>query len=330
MSSNSSAPNQKMNSIFQPIVSIGDLVADLIVAIPTLPAEAGRHQIAEEIQLEPGGGANFLIAGARLGYPMAAVGALGDDLWGDQVAGLIRREGVDISGVQRDGTTTRVVVLVSQAGEHLFLGKYGQGRKITLRPGDMALIKSCGALYCAGYSLAEARLADLTLEGMVLAHRHHRPIFFDPGPQIAAVTPDLRQKVLSLTDTLLLTAEEVPLLTAGSAGSISDLMAQDGGPGTVVVKRGPAGCRIYRAGVEASPFDLPGYPVTVADSSAAGDSFNAAFMVAILWGWPPADCAKLANAVGAAKVRKLGGGRNVPTLAEVRSIITEFEIDIEI
>ena len=47
--------------IIGPIVSIGDLVADLVVAIPTLPAEAGRHQIAEEIRLEPGGGANFLI-----------------------------------------------------------------------------------------------------------------------------------------------------------------------------------------------------------------------------------------------------------------------------
>ena len=83
----------------QPIVSIGDLVADLIVSIPTLPAEAGHHQIAEEIQLEPGGGANLLIAGARLGYPMAAIGALGDDLWGYEVAGLIRSEGVDLSGV---------------------------------------------------------------------------------------------------------------------------------------------------------------------------------------------------------------------------------------
>jgi len=327
MPSNSAAPNQKETSVFQPIVSIGDLVADLIVSIPTLPAEAGHHQIAEEIQLEPGGGANFLIAGARLGYPMAAIGALGDDLWGREVAGLIRSEGVDLSGVQQQGSTTQVVVLVSQAGEHLFLGKYGQGRKITLCPADIDLIKRCGALYCVGYSLAEARLVDLTLEAMKLARHYHRPVFFDPGPQIAAVSQNLRRQVLSSTDTLLLTAEEVPLLTAGS---VTELITQDGGPGTVVLKRGPAGCRIYREGAGASPIDLPGYPVAVVDSSAAGDSFNAAFMVATLWGWPPADCAKLGNAVGAAKVRKLGGGRNVPTIAEVRAVIAEFKIEIEL
>lgn len=325
--SNSSAPNHRKTSVFQPIVSIGDLAADLIVSIPTLPAEAGRHQIAEEIRLEPGGGANFLIVGARLGYPMAAIGALGEDLWGLEVAGLIRGEGVELSGVQWQGSTTRVVVLVSRAGEHLFLGKYGQGHKITLRPADEALIRNCTALYCTGYSLAETRLAQLTLAAMELARRHQRPVFFDPGPQIAAVSQDLRRQALSLADTLLLTAEEVPLLTGGS---VYDLISPAEGPETVVVKQGPAGCKIYRRAAGRSPLELPGYPVTVVDSSAAGDSFNAAFIVASRWGWPPADCAKLANAVGAAKVKKLGGGRNVPTLAEVRAVIAEFEIDIKL
>ena len=124
--------------IIGPIVSIGDLVADLVVAIPTLPAEAGRHQIAEEIRLEPGGGANFLIAGARRGYPMAAVGVLGDDRWGREVAGLIRDEDVDLSGVQYQGSTTRVVVLVSRAGEHLFLGS---GKRRGKAPGRGCLCR---------------------------------------------------------------------------------------------------------------------------------------------------------------------------------------------
>jgi sugar/nucleoside kinase (ribokinase family) len=139
------------------------------------------------------------------------------------------------------------------------------------------------------------------------------------------VPPELRQQVLRLTGTLLLTEEELPLLTTGS---VSDLMKE--GPDTVVVKRGPGGCSIYTARKSKPFFEAPGYPVTVVDTSAAGDSFNAAFMVATLWGWPLADCAGLANAVGAAKVRKLGGGRNVPTLTEVKAVINEFDIDLEL
>lgn len=305
-----------------PIISIGDLVADLVVSIPNLPAEAGRHQVATDIRLEPGGGANFLIAGARLGQPMAAIGALGDDDWGHQVAALIRAEGVDLSGVKHDGTTTTVIVLVSQTGEHVFLGKYGHGSKIDLGPAEVELIKCSGAIYCAGYTLRETRLVDLALEAMRVARQANIPTYFDPGPQMSDVPAGLRRQVLPLLDTVFATEEELPLLGVNSAAELLNL-----GPGCVVVKHGFAGCAVYSEG--ALQFESPGYPVKVVDTSAAGDSFNAAFMTARLWGWPLADCAKLANAVGAAKVQKLGGGRSVPTLAEVRAVIDEFKIDVK-
>ena len=308
-----------------PIVSLGDLVADLIVVIPDLPVAAGQHQLAREIRLEPGGGANFLIAGARLGYPMAAIGALGNDIWGQQVAELIRAEGVDLSRVRQSGSTTCVVVLVSQSGDHVFLGRYGYGPTIELEPSDVALLTNCGALYCAGYTLAETRLANLTIAALELARGHHRPVYFDPGPQIVDVPPALRRQALSLTDTLLLAEVELPLLTSGPISGLRQL-----GPTTVVLKRGADGCAIYQNQLQKPVVDLPGYPVNVVDTAAAGDSFNAAFMVAKGWGWSLADCARLANAVGAAKVKKLGGGRNVPTLAEVRAIIKEFKVGLEV
>ncbi len=309
----------------QPIVSIGDLVADLIVSIPTLPVEAGQHQLAQDMRLEPGGGANFLIAGARLGYPMAAIGALGNDNWGHQVAKLIHAEDVELAGVQHQGTTTLVVVLVSQTGEHVFLGKYGRGSKIALRSADIELIKNCGALYCAGYTLCEVRLQELALAALEIARHHNRPVFFDPGPQIVDVPPALRRKAVSLTDSLLLTTEEIHLLTTGSVADLVKL-----GPDTVIVKQGSKGCTIYKRPGVKPVLESPSYPVPMVDTSAAGDSFNAAFIVARLWGWSLTDCAKLANAVGAAKVKKLGGGRNVPTLDEVKTVIDEFEIGLEL
>ncbi|HEX9922848.1 MAG TPA: carbohydrate kinase family protein [Anaerolineae bacterium] len=307
-----------------PIIAIGDLAADLIVSIPRLPVEAGQHQLADAIELEPGGGANFLIAGARLGYPMAAIGALGADTWGQQVADLMQAENVDLSAVAFEGTTTQVVVLVDHRGEHVFLGKYGQGGKISLGLAEVGLIKKGTAIYCAGYSLNETRLIELTLEAMRLARQSGVPVFFDPGPQMAGLSAGLRQQVLPLIDTLLLTEEEIPLLTSGP---VTDLIKT--GPQTIVVKRGSKGCTIYTQ-ADQPPLEAPAYPVTVVDTAAAGDSFNAAFIVGTLWGWSLPDCARLANAVGAAKVKKLGGGRNVPTLSDVRDIITEFQIGLVI
>jgi sugar/nucleoside kinase (ribokinase family) len=287
--------------------------------------KAGRHQEVQDIYLEPGGGANFLIAGARLDYPMQALGVLGEDTWGQQVATLIQAEGIDLAGVRYNGSTTRVIVLVSQAGEHVFLGKHGQSEAIDLTPADENMITGAGALYCAGYTLNEQGLVQAALQAMRLARQAGVPVFFDPGPQIVHTPVDLRQAVLSLIDTLLITEEEIPLLTPHSLPELMNL-----GPTMVVVKRGAVGCVVYGKGQEQPLVQVAGYPVPIVDTSAAGDSFNAAFIVASLWGWPLLACAKLANAMGAAKVMKLGGGRNVPTLTEIQQVLAQFESEFQL
>src|SRR5512133_957458 len=114
------------------VISIGDLVADLVVQIPHLPVEAARHQLAQSLTVEPGGAGNFLIAGARLGMCMLELGVIGDDLFGSAIRDILEREGIDLSGlVQQVGsTTTSVVVLADEAGRHVFLGKYGVGPEL--------------------------------------------------------------------------------------------------------------------------------------------------------------------------------------------------------
>jgi ribokinase len=306
------------------IVSIGDLVADVIVSIPHLPVEAKQHQIADRIQIEPGGGANFLIAGARLGYPMAGIGVLGDDLWGHQVARMIAAEGVDMSAVRHSGTTTTVIVLVGQAGDHVFLGQYGHGPVITVEAPMLEKLGHAGAIFCAGYTLREQRLLDLTLEAMHLAKQNQIPVYFDPGPQITEVTVPIRTEIVSLIDVLLGTDEEIALMV--DRKNLADLMRV--GPHTIVMKRGPQGCVVYENRGSDPAATIPGHPVPVVDTSGAGDSFNAAFMVARLRGWTVIESARLANVVGAAKVQKLGGGCNMPTLAEITELVSQFNLKL--
>ncbi|MFQ5932513.1 MAG: PfkB family carbohydrate kinase, partial [Nitrospiraceae bacterium] len=67
--------------------------------------------------------------------------------------------------------------------------------------------------------------------------------------------------------------------------------------------------------------EVPGFAVEVVDTTAAGDSFDAAVIYGYLSGLEPVRTATLANAVGAAKARKRGTGHQVPTVDEIRNVL---------
>lgn len=309
------------------VLTVGDFVADVVVSIPALPVEAARHQLASGLVLEPGGAGNFLIAGARLGLNMGLLGVRGDDSFGAAAQAALEREGVDTRGllIQAGGSTTTVIVLVDDAGQHVFLGHYGSGPEISFSAGWEREIRAAAALFLSGYSLHEERLAPAALQSLKTARAGGVKVFFDPGPHIAGMS-DLRiANLLEQADVLLLTEEEIPLVAGGKSGldAARELLAR--GPGLICVKRGARGCILLSPQGEIAH---PGYPVEVRDTNSAGDSFAAAFIYASLRGWRLDQIAAFANAMGAAKVQKLGSGTHVPTREEVAAVLRSQTTDI--
>jgi ribokinase len=117
-----------------------------------------------------------------------------------------------------------------------------------------------------------------------------------------------------------LTEEELPILAGGSDGLEAARSLLNAGPELVCVKRGRHGCMIISRD---QVVEHEGYPVTVRDTAAAGDAFAAAFIYAYLKQWPLKDVAAFANAMGAAKVQKVGSGSSVPTAAEVQQVLDD-------
>ena len=113
---------KKMPSTPFHVASVGDLVVDLVFTIPSLPIMPEQIQMAQGPHTEPGGAGNFLITGARLGLTMHALGSLGDDIYGHEVAQILAQEGVDTSGIAHaaGSTSTLVLVFVDEAGQHAF------------------------------------------------------------------------------------------------------------------------------------------------------------------------------------------------------------------
>lgn len=309
------------------VVSIGDLVVDIVVSIPRLPVEAGEHQLTRQIRLEPGGAGNFLIAGSRLGMEMVALGAIGDDPLGCSVVDILVQEGINTDGIlqQVNTNSTTVIVLVDAAGNHVFLGGYGEGPIIELPGSWISAMDTAQAVFALGYTLHEQRIANAALQSMKSAHEKGVPVFFDPGPEMVNATPGQIARVLETSRVILLTEEEIPLMTAGGGGLKAARELLSLGPRLICVKRGAEGCVLLSDG---DIFEHPGYRVPVQDTTAAGDSFAAAFIYAYLHGWSLEVIAAFANAMGAAKVGKIGSGTQVPTANDVREVLKTFQVEI--
>lgn len=301
------------------VIGIGDLVADLIATIDHFPIEPGQCQYIGSFDVQPGGMGNFLIAGARIGMDMTVLGAMGKDVYSETVLAALSAENVKTDLVKLiPGVPSKVVLtLVEGNGKHVFLSYEGGDIESMFLNNDwIHSLESADALLVLGYALNETYLQNALLQSINIVKNSGGIVFFDPGPKVLEISDYALEAALCASDVMLLTKEELALLMSRvGKRSIQELMTAN--LFTVCVKLGPTGCRIFQADQVVT---CPGYRVEVRDTSAAGDSFAAAFIYGILSGWNLAETGVFANAMGAAKVSKLGTGRNVPTLDEIRSI----------
>ncbi len=304
------------------VVSFADLVADVLIEIPKLPVEPAAHQVVKKVGLEPGGAGNFLIAGQRLGLCMSTLAVVGSDAFGLKIVKILEQENIDVEGINiqgEDGTTV-VFVLADANKQHVFLGKYGTGPKVAFNQVWRQKIMQANAVQFWGYSLLEERIIPAVLDAVSYAHQQGKLVSFDPGPLLGEAQPDHRKTMLNNSDIVLLTENEIPLLINGSPDLSTAQKLLSHGPSVICVKRGAQGCVVF---TRDEKIEHPGYPVEVRDTTAAGDSFNAAFLYGYLNRWPLVQVVSFANAMGAAKVQKYGSGRKVPTMEEVRMVLTE-------
>lgn len=310
------------------VVAVGDLVLDLIVPV-SLPVVPSGHQHVEFLRVEPGGAANFMMAARNIGLEVAAVGSVGDDLFGRQLVKALNDAGIETTGIALTPNAQSSVVLVltdQQSGEHVFVGHYSEGPEAVFNDAMELAMAHANAVFVAGYTLCEKRTLALTKAAVGYARELNIPVYFDAGPMVAAASPEDIVWALANSDVLLMTEADVPLVAGGRSGDDAYAHLLAAGPRTLVVKQGPDGCTVIGRDVRET---VAGFPVTVVDTVGAGDCFAAAFIAGELASMNQRDSAVLANAMGAASVQKVGAGSNAPTCAEVQAVLEQFNAEID-
>jgi sugar/nucleoside kinase (ribokinase family) len=309
-----------MRSAIKRLVFAGEAIVDVIMRVPALPGRGG-DMLAASSATAVGGGFNIMAAAARQGLPVLYAGGHGTGPWGDLVRAALAAEGIGILRPRDERRDTGFdVALVEPDGERTFVTTLG-AEAVLPAPGAWATVPAGrgDAVYVSGYGLAVAGSGP-ALGAWAASLPGDALLFVDPGPLAAGIPGRVLGPVLARCDWLSCNQREAVLLTgtADPAGAAARLIAGEGeeGPAGVVVRAGAAGC-VVAHGDRITSLLAP--PVTVVDTTGAGDAHAGVFLAALAAGLVPEEAARRANAAAALAVTRPG-----PATAPTRSELDAF------
>ncbi len=299
--------------------SIGSINMDLVVQVDRFPSP-GETLTGKTFNTFPGGkGANQAVALARLGADVRMAGKVGDDSFGEEYIEHFTAAGVDIAAVQMvSGCSTGVAVIeVDGQGENHIVIVPGANGEVD-REYVRQILDSRGDIDIFLLQL-EIPLDTVAFILQELKQRGKR-VVLDPAPMPAKEEFD---KLIPFLDIVTPNETEIGLLTGvdvqdvESAKQAGDMLL-DRGVHTVIIKAGGRGSYIVtREGAR----HVPSFKVEVADTTGAGDSFNAGLAYALGEGMAINDAVRFASAVGGLACTAFGAQSSMPDLASVKKLL---------
>jgi ribokinase len=290
------------------VVVVGSVNVDLVVSVRQLP-RAGETVAGGTFARHGGGkGANQAVAAARAGAEVAMVGAVGDDEMGHEALEELAGEGIDTTHVARlDGVPTgAAVIVVDEAGENQIAVASGANAALdapAVGRGLAALLDAGDGLVLLGNEVPEAAVAA----GLRAARAAGWQVVLNPAPARPAGA-DLGGVVLTPN------ADEARTL-AGEAdveAAARVLAVRTSAP--VLVTLGADGALLLDSD-ELQRHPAP--PVSVVDTTGAGDTVNGALAAELAAGRPLTDAVRFALAAAALSTTAAGARTAMPRRDEV-------------
>jgi sugar/nucleoside kinase (ribokinase family) len=251
------------------LVVLGDLMVDVVTRVSG-PLRRGSDTPAQITVQGGGSAANVAAWAAHLGTPVVLVCRVGDDDRGRAAVAALR--GVDVrAAVDRARPTGTCIVLVEPGGERTMLPDPGAN------DGPLPEIPLGDHLHVAGYALLRDGPRAGALAAIEQARAAGMTVSVDPSSWAL-----LRPGAIPPVDLLLPNEREAERVS-----------------GDMVVKLGARGARWGEVHV-------PAQPVSVVDTTGAGDAFAAGFLSARLGGAGPREALEAGCRAGGQAVAQVG------------------------
>lgn len=280
-----------------------------------------------------GAPAIFIDTAAKMGTKAGMVGCVGSDAFGRCLTERFLRDGVDSRFVKTSDSAATAVAFVSYQwdGSRSFIFHMGNTPAVEAVCPPEAELGPIDAFHVMGCSLtASPAFRDEILKMVELADRKGALISFDPN-----IRPELlkgqdfmafAEPVMRHCRVLMPGVDELLLLTGKTdVREAVDAVLNNGVTEIVALKRGKRGCTIH---TRERSFGLGVYSVIPRDPTGAGDSFDAAFLCALLDGRPLEECARIATAAASINTAAFGPMEGDVTMDNIREMMAAEELDV--
>lgn len=276
---------------------------DLVVTSARRPG-AGETVLGDSFKTVPGGkGANQAVAAARLGAEVAMIGRVGDDAFGKDILENFRANAVNTQNVKpvthlESGTAHIILaegdnsIVVVEAANREVTPAYVDEAAEVIRNADIVLIQQ---------EIPEETVVHVSAR----CAEFGTPLLLNPAP-----ARTLPQEVIDNAAYITPNEHEAEILFQGM--SPAEALRQY--PNKLFITEGSKGVRYFDGSEEIL---VPTYKVEAVDTTGAGDTFNAAFAVALAEGKELQESIRFANRAASLSVTKFGAQGGMPTRDEV-------------
>lgn len=300
------------------ILVAGSSNMDFVLRVADTPRKGETIHSKSFAKLPGGKGANQACACGKLGGDCVFLSVVGRDGLGDVLLDSLRHANVDVSKVlmQEKEPTGMAIITVADDGDN----------SIVIVPGANGL---CGMDYFQANieSLQEADFVMVQLETpaediyrlLDLAKKTGKVTVLNPAP-----APDcIADAVLRDLDYITPNETELEKLTGMPTDTVEQIAAAAGqlrgrGVRNVLVTMGARGALLCS---ESGTEIYPTIKVRPVDTTAAGDTFNAGFVVGLADGRTVAEAIRFADTAASISITRPGAQPSIPSRAEVEQFI---------
>ncbi len=297
------------------VIGWGALNVDRLFHVDEFVKNDGETYINYHTRTPGGSAANTLIALAKFGMKTGCVGKVGGDDNGQILTLYLDENKVNTDAMIRaEGSSGEVLGFIDSHGNRRLYVTPNINDKIEKKDIDIKYLKNSRIVHLTSFVGLNPKDPSIDTQFEVMEQiRDDVTVSFDPGMLYATRSDEFIDRLLDLTDILLVNETEVKLMM--NTDSLDEAISRvSGRVDILVVKRSTAGSFIKTKDEE---YNIGVFDVDVVDTTGAGDAYNAGFLYGILNNYSLEDSGIIGSYIAATSITRTGATEAIPSISDI-------------